>query len=113
MNAISFDWSISIGHVFTAIIFIGGWIIAFTKLQGEVRIVKHDMKNIIYRQELMTETIRVVGEILTKVAVQDERFNSLEHRVESNEDDIRDMQHGKGFVSEELRGEYTRHGKVK
>lgn len=112
MTGISFDWTISVGNIGTAVLVIGGWFYAFFQLKGDVRVIKHDMKTLDAKQTIYNESVTQLTSILTRVAVQDERFNSLEHRVEVSEADIRDIQHGKGFVSEAIAGEYTRHGKI-
>lgn len=113
MNGISFDWTISVGNIGTAILVIGGWFYAFFQLKGDVRIIKHDQKSTDTKIDTISASLTALTSILTRVAVQDERLNSFEHRIETAEADVRDLQHGKGFVSEELRGEYTRHAKVK
>ena len=109
---VQFDWTISIANILTAAFVIGGWFYAFFQLKSDVRIVKHDMKNIMLRQELHSESLTQLTQILTKVAVQEERFNHLERRIEASETDIRDIQNGVGFRSENISGEYTRHGKI-
>ena len=116
-GGITFDWTISIGQIAMAIVFVGGWVIAFIKLQGrtetEFRIIKHDIKSIMQRQENLGESFSSLTSILTKVAVQDERLNSFDHRIDNVEQDIRDMQRGIGFKEREITGEYSRHGKIK
>lgn len=112
MNNVNFDWTISVGNILTATLVIGGWFYAFFQLKGDVRIIKHDMKTLDFRQGIVQSSLEQLTNILTKVAVQEERFNSFEHRMEVSEKDIRDLQHGKGFVAESLTGEYTKHGKV-
>lgn len=113
MSGIQFDWTISIGNILTAAAVVGGWLYAFFQLKGDVRIIKHDMKTLDFRQGIVQSSLTQLTEILTKVAVQEERFNSFEHRIEVSEADIRDLQNGVGFKTENVSGEYTRHGKVK
>lgn len=109
---IAFDWTISIGNIGAAIVVMGGWLYAFFQLKSDVRLVKHDMKSIMFRQDIQNESLTQLTALLTKVAVQEERFNSVEHRIETAENDIRELQHGKGYVIQEVSGEYTRQGKV-
>lgn len=108
----TFDWTISVANLLT----IGGLVVtcifAFTSLKAEVRIVKHDQKATDFKINLMSESLTQLTSILTRVAVQDERFNSFDHRVETCEEDIRDLQNGVGFKTEAIAGEYTRRGKV-
>lgn len=109
---IQFDWSISIGNILSAAIVIGGWFYAFFQLKSDVRIVRHDMKNVMLRQEFLGDSFNQISTVLQTIAVQDEKFKSVHHRLDTIDDDIRDIQRGEGF-KKEVSGEYTRHGKVK
>lgn len=78
---------------------IGGGFYAFFNLKTDVRIIRHDQKNAELRIEVMSESMQMLTTILTKVAVQDERFNSVTSRIDGMEEDIREMKHWKGFIS--------------
>lgn len=108
----TFDWTVSVGNLLSAAIVIGGWFYAFFKLQGDVRIIKHDQKQTDTKVNLINDNINTLTSILTKVAVQEERFISFGHRIEVSEQDIRDLQNGIGFKTERMTGEYSRHGKI-
>src|SRR4051812_36496154 len=103
MSGIVFDWTISIGNIGTAILVIGGWFYAFFQLKGDVRFIKFKQQNTDLKIDTISASLTALTSILTRVAVQDERLNAFDHRIEVAETDIRDLQHGKGFVSEELR----------
>src|SRR5882672_941380 len=107
----SFDWTISVANLLAMGGVILTCILAFQNLKSEVRIVKHDQKATDFKINLMSESLTQLTSILTRVAVQDERFNSFEHRIEVNEEDIRDLQNGVGFKEREVSGEYMKRGK--
>jgi hypothetical protein len=65
--------------------------IAFMK--GDIRMVKQEIAYIKSTLSTMTLAFQQVGEILTKVAVQDNRIDRVEQ-------DIREIKHGKGFVTD-------------
>lgn len=65
--------------------------------------IKADVKVIKVQMDGITENLKTLNSLLTKVAVQDNRINSIE-------DDIRDMKHGKGFIN--VNGEWMNKGKV-
>lgn len=103
---LAFDWTISVGNLLTAGLVIGGWFYAFFQLKGDVRVVRHDMSTIKQRQEGFNESLSQLTAILTKLAVQEERLSGMQ-------EDIRDLRKGKGWITEEITGEYSRHGKLK
>jgi len=108
----TFDWSISVANLLAMGTIIVTCILAFQNLKSEVRIVKHDQKATDFKINIVTESLTQLTSILTRVAVQDERFNSFEHRIEVNEEDIRDLQNGVGFKTEKITGEYLKQGRV-
>lgn len=77
---------------------------------GFIFMIKSDVKVLGVRLDSMNDNLKVLnnsfeklGNILTKVAVQDQRLLGLE-------EDIRELKHGKGFIS--VDGEYRNAGKV-
>ena len=86
------DWTVSVGNLLQIIVIVVGGVAVFFKLQGEVRIVRHDMANMKQRQDDLNEAFTQLGMILTKVAVQDERLNAIAK-------DIDEMRHGQGFIT--------------
>lgn len=104
----SFDWTISVGNLLTAACVIGGWFYAFFQLKGDVRIIRHDQQNIGLQVSNMNESFKQVSSILTKVAVQEERFNSQRRSIENAELAINELRHGRGFVAD---GEWSRTGR--
>jgi hypothetical protein len=65
----------------------GGWF----AMRADIRVVQHDMENVIMRQDAIAETMKTLSDLMTTVAVQDQRINRVE-------DDIVDLKHGRGLV---------------
>lgn len=77
---------------------------------GFIFMIKSDVRILGVRLDSMNANLTVLnnsfdklGSILTKVAVQDQRLMGLE-------EDIRELKHGKGFIS--VDGEYRNAGKI-
>ena len=60
-------------------------------LKADIKILRHDMKNLSVRQDALNEGFTQLTQILTKMAVQEMRINGIE-------DDIRELRHGQGFI---------------
>ena len=60
-------------------------------MKGDILIVKNDLHYLQESHRTLTEAFRQLGKVLTQVAVQDERINSMEKRVD-------DIAHGKGLI---------------
>ena len=90
------DATITIGNIIEITTIAGGGLIAIVMLRNTVGNMKDDLT------DLKTE-IKKVGEVLIKMAVTDQRLANAEQ-------DIRDLQHGRGFVKDRseggLNGEY-------
>lgn len=78
------DPTITIGNIIeiSAIVCGGGTV--FLTLRNTVTNLKNDMTD-------MKDEIKKVGEVLTKMAVTDNRLTNLEQ-------DVRELKHGEGFV---------------
>lgn len=90
------DATITIGNIIEITTIAGGGVLAIAMLKGTVSNMKDDLG------DLKVE-IKKVGEVLIKMAVTDQRLANAEQ-------DIRDLQHGRGFVTARseggLNGEY-------
>jgi hypothetical protein len=93
------DWTVSVGNLLQIVVIMVGGVAVFFKLQGEVRIVRHDMNNLKERQEGLNEAFKQLGDILRQVAVQDERMAGWERRIAAVEDSVEDLRRGVGFIS--------------
>lgn len=88
------DSTITIGNIIEIGTIAGGGLIAIVMLKSTVGNMKDDLT------DLKTE-MKKVGEVLIKMAVTDQRLTNAEQ-------DIRDLQHGHGFVQRDINGEYPR-----
>jgi len=72
-------------------------------LRADIRVLRHDMASLTFRQDALSEAFSQLTNILTKVAVQDTRIASIE-------EDIRELRHGRGFIKGDhgVDGEYAR-----
>lgn len=68
---------------------VGGFI---WSMRGELGLVRRDIAYLQESHRSLTESFNQLGKILTQVAVQDQRINMLEKRVD-------ELAHGKGLVN--------------
>jgi hypothetical protein len=86
------DWTINLGHILTIIVLVTGGAGVFYALRTDVVVIKNDMSALKSRQDALGEAFTQLGNILTKVAVQDERLNQMSKTID-------EMRHGQGFVN--------------
>lgn len=86
------DYSISIGNIVTILTVIGSVMAVIYNMKGDITIVKHDIHYLQQSHKALTEAFTQLGKVLTQVAVQDQRMNMVEKRLD-------ELSHGKGFVS--------------
>ena len=80
----TFDPTVTLGTLLQIIVFLGGGLIAFVRVQGKLEMLSLRVKN------LETSSANI-GTILQAVAVQSQRLTALEQ-------DLRELRHGKGFI---------------
>lgn len=85
------DYSISIGNILTLIGVFGSTIALLYSMKGDITIVKHDIHYLQEGLRGLTEAFTQLGKVLTQVAVQDNRINMIEKKID-------EMAHGQGFV---------------
>lgn len=85
------EYSISIGSLIQSALLISAAVAAFYALKGDVNVLKHDIRHIQENQKAMTEAFTQLGKVLTQVAVQDNRINIIERKID-------ELSHGKGYV---------------
>jgi hypothetical protein len=85
------DYTISIGNIGTILIVVGSTMAVLYNMKGDITIVKHDLRYLQESQKALTEAFTQLGRVLTQVAVQDNRINMLEKRLD-------ELSHGHGFV---------------
>ena len=86
------DWTISIGNLLQVAAFLVVGVGAFFAVRSDIRVLRHDVKNIEQRQDSLGETMNHLSTVLTTVAVQDNRIGAAERMIE-------EMRHGQGFVN--------------
>lgn len=91
-------------QIVQVIMYLVGVVYFVAMIKADIRVVRHDMAALKSRQDILNDAFMQLTTILTKVAVQDQRIAGIE-------EDIREIKHGKGFVTA-LAGEYTARGKV-
>lgn len=84
--------TISWGNILTIVSVLGSVSAFIWSLKSELGIVKRDIDYLQQSHKALTEAFNQLGKILTQVAVQDQRINMLEKRVD-------ELSHGKGYVS--------------
>lgn len=87
-----FENSISLGNILTIFSVVGSVIALLYSMKGDITIVKHDIYYLQESHKSLTEAFTQLGRILTQVAVQDQRINMLEKRVD-------ELAHGEGIVT--------------
>jgi DNA repair ATPase RecN len=90
MNGI--DWTISLGNILTILSVIGSVVTLVYSMKNDISILKRDIDYLQDSHKALTEAFNQLGKILTQVAVQDQRLNMLEKRVD-------ELAHGKGLIA--------------
>lgn len=85
------DYTISVSNIITVLCVTGSVMGLLYTMKGDIMIVKHDLHYLQESHKTLTEAFRQLGKVLTQVAVQAERINNVEKRVD-------DLAHGKGMV---------------
>jgi hypothetical protein len=65
-------------------------------MKGDISIVKHDIHYLQQSHKALTEAFAQLGRVLTQVAVQDQRMNMLEKRLD-------ELAHGHGYIDSKSR----------
>lgn len=90
------DYTITIGNIIEIGSIIGGGLLVLVTLRNTVNNLKNDMTD-------MKTEIKKVGDVLVTLAVTSKRLDNVE-------EDIRDLKHGRGFITARneggLNGEY-------
>lgn len=86
------DWTISVGNLLQIVAFLVAGIGGFFALRGDIRILRHDMKNVQQEQIALGENLQQLTTVLTTLAVQGSRLDRAE-------ESIKELRHGQGFVN--------------
>lgn len=85
------DWTISVGNIIQVCVIAGGGLLVLMTMKGTVDVLKRDVGSI------QTE-IKKMGDILTKMAVAENRLDNTDTRLTNVERDLRDLRRGEGFI---------------
>jgi DNA repair ATPase RecN len=91
MEHYGIDYTVSIGNILTIFSVIGSVMALLYNMKGDISIVKHDIHYLQESHKALTEAFAQLGRVLTQVAVQDQRMNMLEKRLD-------ELAHGEGIV---------------
>ena len=86
------DWTISIGSLLQIGAFLAAGVGAFFALRSDIRILRHDMKNVQQEQIALGENLAQLTNVMTTLAVQQVRLDRAEKTID-------EMRHGQGFVN--------------
>ena len=86
------DYSVNIGHIIQILLILGGGISALAVMRNTVNTLRDDMGD-------MKKELRQLAEVIVTLAVTSKRLDHVE-------EDLREMKHGRGFVTRSLNGEY-------
>lgn len=86
------DYSVSLGNILTIFSVIGSVMALLYSMKGDIVVVKHDIHYLQESHKALTEAFSQLGKVLTQVAVQDNRLNMIEKRLD-------EVVHGKGFIT--------------
>lgn len=85
------DYTISLGNIITIFTVVGSVMALLYSMKGDITIVKHDIHYLQESHRALTEAFAQLGRVLTQVAVQDQRINMLEKRLD-------ELAHGDGII---------------
>jgi hypothetical protein len=92
------DYTITIGNIIEISAMIGGGLLVLVTLRTDVKSLKAGTKALKLDFEAMQSEIKKLGEILINLADIRGEIRVLGTRITANEQDIREMRHGDGFV---------------
>ena len=85
------EYTITIGSILQTVVYTAAAVAFFYAMRTDINILKHDMRNLQENQRTMTEAFSQLGNVLTSIAVQDNRIVMLEKYID-------ELRHGKGLV---------------
>src|SRR5258705_8076562 len=88
------EYTISVGNILTIVGVVGSTMALLYSMKGDIVVVKHDIHYLQESHRALTEAFTNLGKVLTQVAVQDNRLNMMERRMD-------ELSHGEGFVRRE------------
>lgn len=92
------NWEISVGNlIYLTVLGVGG-IWALFKIQVKIDSTSAGVKRLEHRASLVETAIKELEKATVQLAVQTERMNQQDARMNRIAQEIRDIRHGRGFV---------------
>ena len=85
------EYAISLGNIITILAVVGSVFTFIWTMKSDILTIRIDVSYLQDSLKTLTETFSQLGKILTQIAVQDQRINMVEKRVD-------EIAHGKGLV---------------
>lgn len=85
------DYSVSIGNILAMLTMLGSVMFFVYIMKNDISLMQRDVTYLEEGQNRLTEAFSQLGKILTQVAVQDNRINMMEKKLD-------ELSHGKGLV---------------
>lgn len=92
------NWEISVGNLIEIAVITVGGIWTLFSIRGKVDTVGADLKRLGKRADLIEISMDEVRKAMIQLAVQDERMNNQDARMNRLAEELRDLKHGDGFV---------------
>lgn len=86
------EYAISLGNILTILAVVGSVFTFIWTMKSDILTIRIDVSYLQDSLKTLTETFSQLGKILTQIAVQDQRINMVEKRVD-------EIAHGKGLVT--------------
>lgn len=90
------NWTITVGNLIEILVIVIGGVVAISSFKQSLSTVQTDVVE-------LKDDIKALNKVVVQMAVTDQRLLAVEQ-------DIRDLQRGKGFIHEEIKGEWPRRG---
>jgi len=89
---LTFEPTVTWGTIFQTIALLTGIIGGWVKVKSDIVAIKHDVQSLELSTEGFGKALNQLSNVLTQVAVQDNRLLNMEKRLD-------ELAHGKGFVT--------------
>lgn len=104
------DYTFTIGNILEILAIIGGGIGFLIRVNGKMTGITNEVSDLKEDISEIKKDIVKLGDVMVKLAVSDERANATDRRMESLENDYRELRKGNGWIQRPARpglaGEY-------
>ena len=95
------DATITFGNIIEICTIAGGGLLALGTMRTKISNLTQRFESIQLDFSDMKKEIKALSDVMVKMAVTDQRLLGVEQ-------DVRELKHGRGFVQDEIRGEWPR-----